>query len=69
MLAFAPFSNLTWLLVQESFIEFGHCESFKLEMWEVLMSSLCAEVEERGSLCVLLVGKLGRQSNKETERG
>ena len=33
------------------------------------MSSLCAEVEERGSFCMPLVGKLGKQPNKETERG
>lgn len=33
------------------------------------MSSLYAEVEERGSLYMLLVGKFRWQPNKETERG
>jgi uncharacterized protein (DUF924 family) len=32
MLVYLPFNHLTQLLSQENFIEFSHCESFKLYM-------------------------------------
>jgi len=31
-LVYLPFNHLTQLLAQENFIEFSHCESFKLCM-------------------------------------